>query len=316
MFFFVLFDGIVSYTAPIFITKSGLSDTAMGLILASSSVAGAIFDLLLCRFLKNTNFRRLVLVMFAASAFYPFLIYQSKTFFGFIIAMILWGFYYDLFNISRFDFIGRIAKPSEHASGFGILSVFTSLGYLLAPILAVLFLASSLGGKSVFFALVFLGVSFLMFGILLKQMGGDKRNFIIESDPSSSKSFHHELALWYKLGKVIFPVLIITLLINTIDGFFWTIGPLLSESFGVWGGMFMFTYGLPPLIVGWFVGRVAGRLGKKKTAIFSLFIGSFIFSTFFFVRELWLILSLNFVASFFIAIVWPSINGAYADYIF
>ncbi|MCX6779347.1 MAG: hypothetical protein NTU97_03900, partial [Candidatus Magasanikbacteria bacterium] len=63
-FFWTIFDGMLSFAAPIVMTRSGLTESTMGLILGSSSVAGIIFDFCLCRVLKNTSFRRMFLFMF------------------------------------------------------------------------------------------------------------------------------------------------------------------------------------------------------------------------------------------------------------
>lgn len=317
LFFFVIFDGIISYTAPILIVEAGISGTMMGLIMASSSVAGAIFDLLLCRYLKNTNFRRLLILMFASSLFYPLIIFQSKAIFGFIIAMILWGFYYDIFNLVQFNFVARVSKKINHASDFGVINVFKSLGYAVAPVLAGLLIGVSVvGNKPFILGFVFFAVAIIFFIALSKIVKNEKTT--IPFEPSTllgNKSFHHEIGLWWRLGRVIFPVLFLTFLLNITDAFFWTVGPILSEEFGMLGGLFLFTYQLPPLLVGWFVGRATNRFGKKRTALVSFLIGSLIFCSFFLIKENWLIMTLNFVASFFIAFAWPSINGAYVDYI-
>lgn len=317
LFFFVIFDGIISYISPIVITEAGISDTVMGIIIASSSVAGAIFDLLLCRFLKNTDFRRLLIITFASALFYPLVLSQSKAAFGFVIAMVLWGFYYDLLNLAQFDFVAREAKKSEHTSSFGVINVFKSLGYAIAPMLAGLLVGvSAVGGKPYFLAVVFFLASIMFFVVLVRMIKNGKTVNVAERTPLFwEKSFYHEIGLWWRLGKIIFPVLFFTFLLNVTDAFFWTIGPIVSEGFGTWGGLFLFTYQLPPLLVGWFAGRATDRFGKKRTAMVSFLIGSLIFSSFYFVRESWLILTLNFLASFFIAFAWPSINGAYADYI-
>ncbi len=317
IFFFVIFDGIVSYTAPLFISEAGVSDTVMGLIIASSSVAGAIFDLLLCRFLKNTNFRRLLIIMFASALFYPLIISQSKAAFGFVIAMVLWGFYYDLFNLAQFNFVASESKESEHTSSFGVINVFKSLGYAIAPMLAGLLIGVSMvGNKPLILSVIFFVIS-VMFSVALFRMikNGKKVEVCVNVPLIWEKSFHRELGLWWRLGKIVFPVLFLTFMLNVTDAFFWTIGPILSENFGVWGGLFLFTYQLPPLLVGWFAGRATSRFGKKRTAIVSFLVGSAIFCSFWLVKEFWVIMALNFVASFFIAFAWPSINGAYADYI-
>lgn len=318
IFFFVVFDGIVSYTAPLFISEAGVSDTVMGLIIATSSVAGAIFDLLLCRFLKNTNFRRMLIMMFASALFYPLIISQSKAAFGFIIAMVIWGFYFDLLNLAQFDFVARDSKESEHTSNFGVINVFKSLGYAIAPMLAGLLVGvSAVGNKPLIMGFVFFVVAVLFFVALSRMVKNNSKKVVVgECVPVIwERSFYHEIGLWWKLGRIIFPVLFLTFLLNVTDAFFWTIGPIISESFGTWGGLFLFTYQLPPLLVGWFAGRATSRFGKKRTAMVAFLIGSIIFSSFCLVKESWMIMVLNFIASFFIAFAWPSINGAYADYI-
>lgn len=319
LFFFVIFDGIVSYTVPLLIVEAGISDTVMGLIVASSSVAGAIFDLLLCRFLKNTNFRRLLMMMFGMALFFPLVLTQSKTAFGFTVAMVLWGLYYDFFNLSQFDFVAREMGKNEHTSSYGIISVFKSLGYAVAPLLAGLLVGVAVvGSKPIILASVFFLISVMFFVILWKNRNREKKveTLLPPSCPNIPRagSLYREISLWWRLGRVIFPVLFLIFLLNVIDVFFWTIGPLFSENFGIWGSLFLFSYQLPPLLVGWFVGGVAKRFGKKRTAIVSFLIGSLIYCTFWFISNIWLIIGLNFLAAFFLSFSWPAISGACADY--
>jgi hypothetical protein len=54
--FHSLFDGITAYTVPFVLLDAGFSKAEMGLIYASSSGAGALFDIILSKFLKNTHF--------------------------------------------------------------------------------------------------------------------------------------------------------------------------------------------------------------------------------------------------------------------
>ena len=64
MLFWALFDGLVSFVTPILITEKLGSRTEMGLILGSSSIAGALCDIFLSKVLRNTHFRRMYLFMF------------------------------------------------------------------------------------------------------------------------------------------------------------------------------------------------------------------------------------------------------------
>jgi len=107
-------------------------------------------------------------------------------------------------------------------------------------------------------------------------------------------------------------------MLNFIDSFFWTVGPIFAESLSSmkeFSGFFMTAYSLPALLVGWIVGALTKQFGKKRTAFTALLLGSlFLAATFFINQAIFLILNI-FIASMFISMSWPSINGAYADYI-
>jgi len=315
IFFWAIFDGIIAFISPLVITEMGLSTAMMGIIIGSSSLAGAFFDFLLCRVLSNTNFRRIYLFMLALSCVLPLILWQAKTVWIYIIAMALWGLYYDFFHIATFDFVGRETKRG-HSATFGVISVFSSLGYLLAPLLAGLVISEFVGFKTFLLAWTFLLIAIVFYFFLLlftkKPARYDKQG------QCRPLSFLKEFRLWRKIGSFILPVLLLTLILNINDAFFWTLGPLLSESLSAlhgFGGLFMVAYTLPPLIVGWFVGGITMKFGQKRTAFAALLIGSLLLCSIFALKNPFLLIAVSFTASFFLACAWPSINGAYGDYI-
>jgi MFS family permease len=317
LFFFTIYDGIISFVTPLVITETKISETLMGIIIGFSSLAGAFFDFLLCRFLKNTHYRRLFFLMFAITLVYPLILWQSKSIFLFLIAMALWGLYYDFYHLGCFDFVGRKTNENEHVSSFGVIQVFASLGYLIAPLIAGLLIGELVNFKPFLMAWIFLVIAVLFYLVLLvkskKDMSQSTKKCLIKP-----LGFIKEFRLWLKIGRLILPVLFLVLILNIIDAAFWTIGPLIAESLpGLekFGGLFLLTYQLPSLLVGWFVGRITAKKGKKKTAFISLLIGSLFFCSFFMIQGTLILLIINFLASFFIAMAWPAINGAFADYI-
>lgn len=317
IFFWALFDGIISFVTPLVITEKGLSKTAMGLIYSSSSVAGAIFDFLLSKFLKNTHWRRLFAIMFAICFVYPFLLWKTNSVFLFIFCMVLWGFYYDLNNFGKFDFISRKSKPGEHSSNFGIIGIFHSLGYLVAPIFAGLLIGRIVGAKPFLFAFFFLIISFAFFLFLRSSTRKD------ETNPNEQKIYKPvnvlvELYLWEKIGRILFPVLIFTMMLYIFDAFFWTIGPLYSatfKTFNNFGGLFMTMYTLPTLLTGWFIGSLTHKYGKKKTAFVSFFIASVLLLTLPIWKNPVVVLGVVFLSSAVGSLAWPAIKGAFVDYI-
>lgn len=317
IFFWAIFDGIISYLSPILITNGGLSKTMMGIILGSSSVAGALFDFLLSKFLRDTSFRRIYLLMFIVSFAQSFVLYKASTIFLYLLAMALWGFYYDLTNFGNFDFVGRRVSHAEHASSFGVIGVFKALGYLLAPILAGLVIGSIIDVKPFLLAWLFLVFAFVLFLILIYLT---KKSHISDTYAKIHKNpgVLFEMGLWEKVGFNILPALLLSMLINIYDSFFWTIGPILSESFKSlhpFNGLFLTIYTLPPLIIGWFVGYLTSKFGKKRTGFLAFAAGSTFLVAFSFLNNAFLILGATFISSSLVSLSWSSVNGSYADLI-
>jgi len=318
LFFWAIFDGILGYLVPLVITQAGYSDTVMGIIFGSSSVVGAVFDFILSKYLTNTHFRRIYFGLFAVCMLYPLILWQAKGVWMFLLAMAMWGIYFDLENFGNFDFVGRKADTEVHASHFGMLLSFKSVGYLLAPLIAGLLIgATTVGSRPFIFSWIVLGIAGVFFSFLL-FMGRKKDKSDVEPRTIKPVNLIRELFLWKTIGKILLPVLSLTIFLNVIDAFFWTIGPLTAESFASfhpWNGLFLVAYEIPPMLTGLLVGSIANKFGKKRTAFASLVIGSLLLIYMTLFSNFLVITFMVFVASCFLATSWPSINGAYADYI-
>lgn len=77
----------------------------------------------------------------------------------------------------------------------------------------------------------------------------------------------------------------------------------------------MTAYTLPSLLVGWWVGGVTAKLGKKRTGYLGLLIGSLFLGLINFTSQPVGIILLVFVASFCLSLSWPALKAAFADYI-
>lgn len=314
--FWSMFDGITTYVTPLIVTQTGLSKTWMGVIVGSSSMFGAVFDFAMCKLFKRSYWRQVFLIMFALCLAYVWVLFKAGTVWFFLLAMALWGVYFDLKNFGSFDFVVRFTKKDEHSSSFGVLGVFSSLGYLLAPLIAGFLISDIVDFKIFLIAAIFLGISFLFFlSLIFKEKTMPQE---ISGKTYQYKGFFQELKLWSKLDKILLPVLIMTMVLNTIDAFFWTIGPLIAESFTSlhqFAGLFMTAYSLPSLLVGWWVGKVTRRLGKKQTAYLALFVGSLCFTLIALIKNPLLLIFDVFLASFLLSFAFPAIRAAFADYI-
>ncbi len=316
--FWAIYEGIISYMTPLIISSRGISEALMGIIIGSSSVAGAVFDFVACRIFKNTYYKRIFMIMFSICLVYPLILSRANTFVLYLLAMSIWGVYYDLKNIGSLDFVGRHTAKDEHVSSFGFIQVAQSVGFLIAPILVGFLVADGFNYRPLVMAWIFLAIAVFFFALL--YLIQDKKAPIDKSGSYGSRNsdWRGLLLLWGDLGKILFPVLLLTLMLNVIDSFFWTLGPIFAESLseiGRFAGLFMTAYSLPSLFVGWLAGSLARRHGKKRTAFVSLLLGSLCLSLIAFIPSAFLMIVSVFAASFFISMAWPSIQGAYADYI-
>ena len=314
IFFWSIFDGILTYMLPILISQQGFSKIEMGLILGSSSFAGALFDIVASKYIKIPHFRTLYASLFVLSAALLGLIYLGNTIWIFLLAMAMWGIYWDLFHFANFDFISRAFPEKEHTSAFGILGVFQTLGFIVAPIIAGLLIGDAIDDKPFLFAAAMLCLGFILYvGLYIKSL----KQVELPGEGLKRHNWTQEYRLWAEIMKQLLPVLLLTFLVYVIEAFFWTIGPLIAEGgeFGNYGGFLLVAFSFPSLVIGWFVGSIANRFGKKKTALYSVLIGSCLLSAFSLLSNPFHIIVLVVLLSICIGFSYPTLNGAYADYI-
>lgn len=317
LFFWAVFDSIISYVTPLIITQNGLTATQMGLIYGTSSISGALFDFILAKFLKSSHFRKVYLAMFAICFVYPLILWQSKSVWIYLIAMALWGIYYDLVNFGTFDFIGRETKNEQHADNFGVVDVFRTAGYLFGPILAGILIGSFVGIKVFVLAWISLLISFVLYLILSASTMKVKTEYLKEV-VYKHKNMALELRIWKKLGLSILPVLVLVAFLNIYDAFFWTIGPIYAESLKSLyplGGLFMSFYIAPALIIGWFVGGLAKKFGKVKTPFLAFLLCSLTFLLFSVVKDSPYVLVIVVISSVLSSISSISVKSIIVDFI-
>ncbi|MGV8141711.1 MAG: MFS transporter [Candidatus Woesearchaeota archaeon] len=314
IFFWTLFDSMITYITPLILESRGLSNTWIGIIIASSSIGGAIFDFLICRFIKNINYRRTLMFMLALCFTYPLILGTANSVVVFILAMLVWGLYYDFYGFSIFDYISRYTKKENYSSSFGVIQVFRSIGSIVAPLLVSIILVGILFRKVFLLAYIFLIISLIFYFVLIYTT--KKVNYENLSHEKKRNIFV-ELHLWKKIGRKIISPLTVTFFLFFIEAFFWTLSPLYAENFSMtlFGGIFLAAYSVPMLTAGWIVKKFTEKYGKKRTAITSLLIGSVIMCTFLLITNPYWAIIVVLCSAFFFGLAYPSISGAYADYI-
>lgn len=312
----MLFDGILGFAVPISITGHGVSKSMMGLIFGFSSIAGGLFDFYLSNKVRSVHHKRMYLGMFMAAALYGLVLYGSNSIILFLIAMGLWGIYFDFLNFANYDVVSRMLSKEQYTLGFTIIDFAKSLGYVIAPIIAGALIATTVPPEAYGLAFTFLLAALIGYFTLITFFTNKKADDILE---------HHrklptvnEVFVWIRMMKAFrIPMLFIFLLYVT-ESFFAVIGPLISEELfelHPMGGLVLSAYFLPPLFVDWLVPGFTARFGRKRVAFLAFLIAALLLSLFAFLHTPLLIIIVVLLLSTFLTFSYPSIRSAVADYI-
>lgn len=346
LFFFALFDGLVTYITPVAIKDAGYSNTTLGMLLGFSSLAGAIFDFLLSKYITNTHFRRIYLLMFAAAALYPLLMLGVNSLMIFLAAMGVWGLYYDLSNFGLLDFVSRKFEESKRPVILYLINGNITTGYLVFYFVFAAGIVISMSLETAMLMYIILGFSFLFFLALLFFNRKDKID-LLPLNVTKPLSFFFEAKLWMKINKIILPLVLLTLLFSIAESFFWTLGPLMTQNMKKLQAVSDDIYNLPfdnndpnaiylvhesvksvypsdmtLLVLAVMAISMIGvlvflreRLGKMHTAYAIFYIGSVMMAFLYFAqKDIDVVYNIMFAFGFFSFAI-PILDSAYTDYI-
>lgn len=320
--FWTIFDATLSYLTPLFLEEKQFNELSIGLIIGFSSLTGAVFDFLVSKVFTNTSYRRVFLLMLAICAGYPIVLHQASTVSIFLVAMALWGIYYDLWGFGIFNFVSATSLKRNFTKDFGFVQIMRSLGSIIAPLVVGVLVINVYDWKIMVFSWANLFVACAAFAVLIliapRQKNGDIEEVpVVEKRSWNLLTWKNEVLSWRKVGKVIAPALVVTLLYYMNEAFFWTIGPLYGEAAGsmLFGGLFLAADTTPGLLVGWYVHRFTLIWGKKRVAFLALLCGGLILGTFGLITNPWAHIIIVLCSSLFLSMSIPAINGAFADYI-
>jgi MFS family permease len=315
LFFIFLADAILSFWVPNLL-QSSLNDNSflMGIVFSFSSLVGFLADLLFPQILKSLSVRKLIaLSIFVSLAFILSLFIGSKYPFIaiFLLAMAIWGIYYELLAFASHQFIADTMPATDRTSGWAILGIFKNLAYLLGPIFAAWFLFR---GEIyvILFSTIFVLIGSMTFFLTRKK---HERPISFEM---SEVSLWKELSHWKVLIKRVWPVITISLVIGFIDSVFWTTGAVWTESISrdsFWGGLILPAYQLPSIFIGLFIARLKIFKGKKRLALKFLMASGFMLSLIYFEVPIFSYIVLILSSSIMLSFVYPLVDATYADII-
>lgn len=315
---YTITDGIVTFYLPILAEEVLTSMALVGIVLASSSVWDIVADLFLGFQSKEVKHKQLI-----RWAFVIMLLLIGSNILAvsgglgvrraiLLLSMLLWGFHYEAMIWGVYDFVVDTREKGTQAASFGVISVFQSLGYAIGAVIAgtaiLVSAKTALGTGSLFAAL-----GLVLFSIFITTY---------REPPSKEHQrklhFRTEIQLWRKIGRKIFPLLLVTLSVGLFNGVVFSMTPILVETragLSLLGGFIVGAFSVPMILfTGWF-GRLADKYGKHQFVILASFLIAATMSVFGLVDNPWVAAVLALTAGTGLSLLYPALDSQFSAYI-
>lgn len=316
VFFLYLGDAVISDWVPVYMQETLGGSLLMGLMMSFSSMMGFVADLIFPQLFRKVSERRMVMLAIS-SVLMTAGVFVWTTHFPmialFLLAMGIWGLYYEFLGFGLSSYVSKIAPVEERAGVWSVVGVVKSIAYCIGPLIGSwLFVLQ--GNISVIFA--YAGLALVSYVIWIAL--GIKNKKGTADDDKDTEGFHiiEEMGYWKALFKHVWPILLVSYVLGIVDATFWTTGVVLSDILvekSWWGGLFLSAYMLPEIFLGFVVVRLGISKGKKKMAEkFLMLSGLLMIGLGLFDSEVAMI-ALAFLIGSMAAIAWPLVNAVYSD---
>lgn len=306
----------MSYTAPVLIDNNVNNTFVLGLILGFSSIIGFGADLLFSKWFHGKSFSFFLKGAMAASFLFPLVfLFLPQWVFFYLIAMIIWGIYYELINFSNYHFINTFMSRNFHAASWGFYDTVRALAYITGPTIASIMISSGYT-RPLITSLIFITTSIILFWLFLKWARFSKSEH--NKYTLNKVTIKQEVHIWKILFKKIWPVYLFMFTLNIMESSFWSVGTVLSEklkSQHPMGGFLLTAFTLPALAKIFFTDKAAKRLGTKKAAFLSGILGGFFFMLSGFAPNIPLFIGVVFISSLLLTLALPEISAAFEDFV-
>ena len=312
LFLTLLADAILSYWIPNFLEGVYQNSAVAGLVISFSSLVGLLADLILPQVVKRVTVRKLIIIALVIALVFTVNLYLATLWpfvFLTLLAMAIWGIYYELLGFAQHQFVADTIPLRLHSSAWGVLGVARSTAYFVGPLVG-----GGLLYRSLSLPLLAAGLLSLS-ALLLVKFSKSQYNRPVSFD-AQAISLWSEMKKWRVLIVRVWPLIIMSVFLGLIDAFYWSVGAVWNQKLSVIhpvGGFFLPMYTFPTLFVGFIVARMAVYKGKKRRAIrywlWSAVVLSFLFVT----PNVYWQVGVVFVSSFLLAFAYPLLEGAYSD---
>jgi len=317
LFLLTTSDAIMSYLSPVLIGNYVQNNFIMGCIIAFSSLVGVISDFLLPNFFRNKSYLFFIWGTVLTALLFPSIfLFIKPSIAAFLLAMGVWGLYYEMNLFANYNVVHTFLKNEQHAAGWGIIYSFRSAAYLVGPLIVGM-VSFVVERAALYYALLFLFLS--MLGFTLFPHAFTKKHQLHQSQevPPPKERLNTELKIWNVLFRKIWPLYLFVFSLFILDSTYWTVGVLLSEQMRqahAWGSLLLPLRTLPALFMLFLAPKLARPFGKKRIAFYSAFVSACLLILQGFMQNDSIFILLAFTSSLFSAIAIPEIYATFEDY--
>jgi MFS family permease len=264
--FLFLGDAILSYLFPVLVEDTVKSFTLVGIIMAMSSTAGLISDLLFPILFPRLSWRVSNFIGVLLGMLFPVLLFLGQDYgqpLFFVAAAIIWGIYYEFLGFARQECVIDTDKKHNFTKTWGLISAFLSFCAFIGPVIASVTLSvDQIVARTLVFILYFIA---LVFSIVLAT---ERKEIVTtrESKIVHTLSFISEVKYWVILEARTYPLIIVLVFLTITNSFFWTFGGLYGEElFGAsgFGWILLVVFTLPDLIFAFTFSKLSIKRRKK-----------------------------------------------------
>lgn len=306
-------DAILAFWLPSYIQSTFSSALIMGAIISFSSVVGFITDFFFPQLFPNIHEKKtLRLTLFFQAVFVGLLILslQLPLWWVFILAVSAWGVYFEFLSFSSKIYVSEHISKKLYTNTWANIDLAKSFAYLLGPIVAGILVETN-NFSVLIVALLSVLVAQLLLSIFEDKIKHPEK---VEEAPSIEPKL--ELKHWLELGKKVWPVILSSFLITTIDATFWTSGTVLEEKILGEFPLAIFIiplYMAPMLLAQIILSKNNLNQNKEKTTNILLLINALLLITFSKLPIGYGLLVATFCIGFVTSLSYPIIESLYSD---
>lgn len=286
--------------------------------MSSSSVIGILCDFLIPLIFSKYTWKFQLITGILLAITFPIATALGDIYsiiWMFVIAVLLWGIYFEFLMFTQQSFIVEEEKPKAYAKDWGIIEFLTDVVEVVAPIIGALLLIHGVFAYTT--ATLMVEAIALVFALLLVVT---KRNIPTQQPQSALKeyiNFFKEIKYWKILTKKVYIILIMAVVVEMSFATFQTFAGLYGEQIihnPNWTWLVLGCSIAPTLFGAFIVSRSNITHGKKRLSQLAILVSGLVLSLlFFFNNQLIPILAIIFVSNLIISVCWPLDDAIYSD---